>query len=1019
MSDNLAKYLYADEAECVNAMIENLDWNDARADAVFAKAKSWVETLRGKARKFGELEVFLQQYSLSTKEGLALMCLAEALLRVPDKKTANDLIKDKVVAAEWLRGVGDTNDWMVKAAGMGLSLSSATLQSLFARLGEPVIREAMAKAMQLMGSQFVLGRDIGEAMERANDYPAYRMSYDMLGEGARTAEDAEKYFESYRRAIDYVGKNLAKVKNERRPGISVKLSALHPRYEFAQKERCVPEITERLLVLARQAAGHNIALTVDAEESERLEISLDIIEAVLRDKSLSGWDDYGLAVQAYQKRCTHLIDHLVGHARDAGRRMQMRLVKGAYWDSEIKKAQLGCYPDYPVFTRKMNSDLSYLACSEKMLGAGDILYPMFATHNAHSIAAITQIANDTNCDFEFQRLHGMGEGLYDIVMQENPDMKVSVYAPVGPYSDLLPYLVRRLLENGANSSFVNKILVKRVPVDELVEDPVEEAQKHPTKRHTKIPMPVDLYGVRINSRGVDLHDEETVMNLTNNVQKVKNTNFNAKSIIKNEKIAENGQKFEVKSPANSAHIVGSAKWANADIIPTVFDDANKGYKSWVKTDVEIRAAAVDKFADLMEKHHDHLIGLCVYEAGKTMEDAHMEVREAIDFCRYYANQGRVIFNARGTKMPGPTGEENVLMNHGRGVFVCISPWNFPVAIFTGQIVAALVAGNAVVAKPAEQTSIIAYEVVKMMHEAGIPRDVLQLVLGDGSVGAAAVEHKDVGGVAFTGSTEVAKIIQRTLAQKEGPIVPLIAETGGLNAMIVDSSALPEQVVDDVVTSSFGAAGQRCSALRVLYLQEDIADKVIHMLKGAMDELVIGHPENLACDIGPVIDEDARGILIAHKKKLDSYAKQLAEAKIHPDANGTYFAPVAYEISSLKQLEREVFGPILHVIRYKAGLINDIIAEVNDSGYGLTFGVHSRIESFQEKLAKSMNVGNVYVNRSIIGAVVGTQPFGGMGLSGTGPKAGGPHYLHAFATEKVISIDTTAAGGNTSLVSLSE
>lgn len=1019
MKNTLANYLYADEATCVEAMIDGLDWNTKREREVYKTAKGWVESLRAKPRKFGELEVFMQQYALDTREGLALMCLAEALLRVPDAKTSNDLIKDKVVAAEWLKGVGDTKDWMVKAAGMGLSLSSATLQSLFARLGEPVIREAMARAMQLMGSQFVLGRTVEEAMKRADDYPAYRMSYDMLGEGARTAEDAEKYFESYQHAIAHVGKNAEKAKNTRRPGVSVKLSALHPRYEYAQSERCIPEMKEKLRVLALQAAEQNIALTVDAEETERLEISLKIYEAVLRDKGLNGWEDYGLAVQAYQKRCAPLVDYMVDMARDAGRRMQMRLVKGAYWDTEVKNAQLGNFPDYPVFTRKTNSDLSYLACAEKMLEAGDILYPMFATHNAHSIAAITHIADDLGTDYELQRLHGMGEGLYDIVMAERQNLKASVYAPVGPYSDLLPYLVRRLLENGANSSFVNKVLDKSVPVDELVDDPVSDAAEHPTKRHPKIPLPRDIYGARANSIGYDLNDDQTVQNLLKNVRNISKVNSNYKSVIYDMKLSENGQKYDVLNPANTTHHLGQIQWLDSDKIAGVFNAAKTGFQAWVRSDAEHRAAIVDKIADLYEKHHDALVGYCLYEAGKTMMDAHMEVREAIDFCRYYAQEGRRIFKAGGIRMPGPTGEENILLNHGRGVFVCISPWNFPLAIFTGQIVSALMAGNSVVAKPAEQTCIVACEAVKLMHEAGVPRDVLQLVLGAGDVGAAAVNHPDVAGVAFTGSTEVAKLIQKALADKDGPIVPLIAETGGQNAMVVDSSALPEQVVDDVIASAFGACGQRCSALRVLYVQDDVADKMLHMLKGALEELVIGDPQHLSTDIGPAIDEEALSILKTHQNKLDGFARKIAQAKITANTRGHFFAPVAYEIDSLDQLEREVFGPILHVIRFKASKIDAVIEEINGSGYGLTFGVHSRIESFQAKLAKNIHVGNVYINRSQIGAVVGTQPFGGMGLSGTGPKAGGPHYLHAFATEKVISIDTTAAGGNTSLVSLEE
>jgi RHH-type proline utilization regulon transcriptional repressor/proline dehydrogenase/delta 1-pyrroline-5-carboxylate dehydrogenase len=1021
MKSTLSHKLYAPEASCVEDMLKGLSWSAARSQSVYESAAALTEKVRGRKRKAGELESFLQHYALSTQEGLALMCLAEALLRVPDSKTANDLIRDKIAAADWLKGLGDTKDWLVKASGVGLSLCSFTLDSLLSRLGEPVIREAMAQAIRIMGGQFVLGRTIDEAIKRSQDYPLYRMSYDMLGEGARTAEDAEKYFNNYAAAIEAIGKSADPKSNARRPGISVKLSALYPRYEVAQAHRCVPALKEKVKILAQAAAAHNLSFTVDAEETERLELSLQIIEALLSDPDFPNWPDFGLAIQAYQKRCFALIDRLSDLARTHKRRLQVRLVKGAYWDGEIKKAQVKSTPDYPVFTRKVNTDLSYLACAEKMLKNGDVFYPMFATHNAYTAAAILDIARDYPAtDFEFQRLHGMGEAVYDILLEQKPDIKVSVYAPVGPHSDLLAYLVRRLLENGANSSFVNKVMDDRIALPDLLIDPVENARQHSTKTHGKIPLPAHIYNDRKNSSGIDLNDEPTLSALITKIQSFKNKIYLAAPLVSGT-LRKDGIKQDILSPADRTHKVGTVYTASHKTIELAFETAQDGFEKWSSTPADIRATALEKFADLLEFHHAELMALCVYEAGKTIKDAHLEIREAVDFCRYYAQQGRKNFHEKGSNLPGPSGESNILHDIGRGMFVCISPWNFPLAIFTGQITAALMAGNAVIAKPAEQTPLIAFRTVQLLHEAGIPANILHLLPGDGAVGAHMIAHKDVAGVAFTGSTEVAKIIQRSLAAKNGPIVPLIAETGGQNAMIVDSSALPEQVVDDVILSAFGSTGQRCSALRVLFLQNDIADKILHMLSGAMAELVIGHPEKIATDIGPVIDMEALSILNRHHQALDGFGKKIAQTPLDErlTETGNYFAPCAYEIPALDTLSREVFGPVLHVIRFKASGIDEVIADINKTGYGLTLGVHSRIESFQKKIAQSIRAGNMYVNRSMIGAVVGTQPFGGMGLSGTGPKAGGPHYLKAFSTEKVITIDTTSAGGNTSLVSLEE
>jgi RHH-type proline utilization regulon transcriptional repressor/proline dehydrogenase/delta 1-pyrroline-5-carboxylate dehydrogenase len=902
-------------------------------------------------------------------------------------------------------------------------LSDKTLESLVARLGQPVIREAMVQAMRIMGLQFVLGRSIEEAMQRAKDYPKYRMSYDMLGEGARTAEDAQRYYESYRQAIEYIGQNYERTPGVRVPGISVKLSALHPRYQVTQAAQCVPDLTAKLLELSLLAKSYGMALTVDAEESERLEISMAIIEAALKDERLEGWDGFGLAVQAYQKRCNLLIDRVAEMARRLQRKIQVRLVKGAYWDREIKYAQVEGFEGFPVFTRKVNTDLSYLACAQKMLKNGDVFFPMFATHNAHTISAILDLARDyPETDFEFQRLHGMGEGLYDLVLKSN-HVNATVYAPVGPHSDLLAYLVRRLLENGANSSFVNKVMDQNLRAEDIVKDPVEAARRHDTKKHGAIKMPADLFGNRRNSIGIDLNDKASADTLLSAIAQFKNTDYTVQSLTAKAVLGTKSSE-EIKpivSPSNSAHKLGTAQYLPEAVVDQVYASARTGFEAWTRTPAETRARALEKYADLMDEHHAELMALCVYEAGKTVRDALLELREAVDFCRYYAEQGRKAFAAEGHALPGPTGESNILTHHGRGVFVCISPWNFPLAIFTGQVAAALMAGNAVIAKPAEQTCAVAYRAVSLMHKAGIPREVLQLVLGDGRIGAALTAHKDLDGVAFTGSTEVAKIIQRTLAAKDGAIVPLIAETGGQNAMIVDSSALPEQVIDTVLLSAFGSTGQRCSALRVLFVQEDVADKMLHMLSGAMQELILGDPYALSTDIGPVIDKDALDILKRHKAWLAQNGRFVAEANLDKKlANiGHYIAPCAYEISDISDLEREIFGPILHVIRYRAQDIDKVIAAINNSKYGLTLGVHSRIEAFQRKIAAEIRVGNAYVNRGMTGAVVGSQPFGGCGLSGTGPKAGGPHYLYAYATEKVTSIDTTAAGGNASLVSMGD
>ncbi|MBI4030098.1 MAG: bifunctional proline dehydrogenase/L-glutamate gamma-semialdehyde dehydrogenase PutA [Proteobacteria bacterium] len=1019
MASKIAPYLYADEAQCVDELLAALPWDAARAQRVDKVARDFVARVRAAKRKTGELESFLQQYGLDTEEGLALMTLAEALLRIPDAHTADLLIRDKMKAAEWLSRQGGSKDMLVKAAGFGLSLASRALDSAVGRLGEPVIRKAMVEAMRMMGRQFVLGRTIDEAVKNAKDYEkkGYRMSYDMLGEGARTAADAERYFNVYSDALTKIS---GVAEEKARPGMSVKLSALHPRYEFRHADRCVPELTERLRVLARQAANANIALTVDAEEADRLETSLKIIKSVAADKSLNGWEGFGLAVQAYSKRCSALIDYLAAFAQEHKRKLQVRLVKGAYWDTEVKRAQILGLKGYPVFTRKANTDVSYIACARKMLERRDVFYPMFATHNAHSVAAVMELAGNNRNGFEFQRLHGMGETLHDLVLADGA-APVSVYAPCGSHEDLLPYLVRRLLENGANSSFVNKLLDPKTLLDEIVADPVADARAHKEKRHPKIPLPKDIYGVvRLNSSGIDITEITDVAPLLSEMRKVKDRQWEAAPLIGGKPIREGAARPAV-SPADNAKTIGTVWETNEAQIEKAFAVAQRGFREWDATPAEDRAAALERFGDLMEQHRAELMGLIALEGGRTIEDGLSEVREAVDFCRYYAMRGRMEFAAAGEILPGPTGERNILTQRGRGVLVCVSPWNFPLAIFAGQITAALMAGNAVIAKPASPTPLIAMRAVELMIEAGVHPEAITLLPGGGRLGGVMIAHPDVAGVAFTGSTEVAWGINRALAAKNRPIVPLIAETGGQNAMIADSSALSEQIVDDVIVSAFRSAGQRCSALRVLHLQEDMADKVIDMLKGAMAQQRPGDPMDLSTDIGPVIDMPSRAVLEKHRAWLDGNGAFIAAAPMDEKLykQGSFFAPCAYEIGNIRALEKENFGPVLHIVRYKAKELESVIADINATGFGLTFGVHTRITSVMRHVTGAVRAGNAYVNRSMIGAVVGVQPFGGQGLSGTGPKAGGPHYLPRFATERVTSTDTTRQGGNATLVSLKE
>ncbi|MEW5889279.1 MAG: bifunctional proline dehydrogenase/L-glutamate gamma-semialdehyde dehydrogenase PutA [Pseudomonadota bacterium] len=1003
---------------------------DAKA-RIAARARELVASIRAAQGRRGGIDAFMHEYDLSSREGVVLMCLAEALLRIPDADTVDRLIRDKIGSTDWAHHVPRSDSLFVNASTWALMLTgrivnletedrnlTGILKRLVARAGEPMIRQAVLAAMRILGRQFVMGRDIDEALERARgaEKQGYRHSYDMLGEAARTMADARRYFAAYEQAIAAIGREAGGRPIADAPGISVKLSALHPRYEFAKRARVMGELLPAAKALALQAKGQGIGFTIDAEEADRLELSLDVVEALALDPDLAGWQGLGLAVQAYQKRAPALIDWLADLARRANRRLLVRLVKGAYWDAEIKLAQERGLEGFPVFTRKVNTDVSYLACARKLLADPVAFYAQFATHNAHTLAAVMELAG-SRTDYEFQRLHGMGEELYEqIVGADKYNRPCRVYAPVGGHEDLLAYLVRRLLENGANSSFVNRIVDAHTPIEALIADPVDTVKMLASKPHPRIALPADIYGgERRNSRGLDLWDGPTVDRLYAALAACRGESHRATPIVGGRRV--NGPAQAVTSPAHRSERVGEVVTADEACIAEAVARAQAAFAAWDKTPAAERAACLERAADLMESRMPELMALIVREGGRTWPDALSEVREAVDFCRYYAARARADFAAP-KLLPGPVGERNELWLHGRGVFACISPWNFPLAIFTGQVAAALAAGNTVVAKPAEQTPLIADAAVRLLHEAGIPTDVLHLLPGDGRVGAAIIGQPRIAGVAFTGSTETARLIARSLAGRDGPIVPLIAETGGQNALIADSSALPEQVVRDVLTSAFNSAGQRCSALRVLFVQADIADKLIAMLKGAMMELAVGDPAQLSTDVGPVIDAEARAGLEAHVRKLESIGRLIHRCDLPAQcAGGTFFPPQAWEIDSLAQLTREVFGPILHVIRWQSQDLDQVLAAIDATGYGLTLGIHSRIDETVERIARTLRVGNTYVNRNMIGAVVGVQPFGGERLSGTGPKAGGPHYLLRFASERTLTIDTTAAGGNATLMSI--
>jgi RHH-type proline utilization regulon transcriptional repressor/proline dehydrogenase/delta 1-pyrroline-5-carboxylate dehydrogenase len=1013
-----------DDVAIARRLLAAVPATDAREAAIERRARDLIEAIRRAGGGFGGVEEMLREYALSTREGLALMVLAEALLRVPDAATADRLIEDKLGQGDFVNHESKSSALLVNASAWALGLSARIIRpgetpesiigQLAKRIGVPTLRTATRQAMRVLGNHFVLGQTIEDALARARSGSGglYRYSFDMLGEGARTAGDAARYFNSYSAAIDAIGRAAGDRPLPERPGISVKLSALHPRFEAVSRERSLTELVPLTLVLARKAKTHNLNFTIDAEEADRLELSLDVIAATFADPSLAGWDGFGLAIQAYQKRASAVIAWAGALAERLDRRMMVRLVKGAYWDTEIKRAQERGLADYPVFTRKAMTDLNYIACADRLLAMRPRIFPQFATHNALTVATVLERAGP-GTDYEFQRLHGMGEALYERLRETAPGVACRVYAPVGGHRDLLAYLVRRLLENGANSSFVSAASDPDVPVEELLRQPDELLGSADYARHESIPLPPELYGrSRRNSAGVEFGDRVSLEALLKDVAVHREAKISATSLIGGRTIE--GARRKAVSPIDGRTEIGEIAELDPAAAKDVMDAAAAGFRPWSATSAERRAVILEAAADLLEARRGLFIHLIQAEGGRTLDDAVAELREAVDFCRYYAAEGRKLFSD-GAPLPGPTGESNVLRLRGRGVFVCISPWNFPLAIFIGQIAAALMAGNTVVAKPAEQTPLIGYEAVRLLHEARVPSSALHLALGDGRVGSALVGDPRVAGVAFTGSTEVGRLINRTLAAKDGPIAVLIAETGGINTMIADATALPEQVADDVAASAFRSAGQRCSALRLLCVQSDVADRMIEMIAGAARELKLGDPRDPSTHVGPVIDREA-------KQKLDTYIASVRGSNSgrilyagEAPRDGYFVAPHIIELADAGALREEVFGPVLHVARYRAGGLDELLDTIEATGYGLTLGVHSRITETAERIARRLSVGNVYVNRNMIGAVVGVQPFGGSGLSGTGPKAGGPHYLPRFATEQTVTVNTAAAGGNAELL----
>ena len=981
-----------DEIEAVQDMLQRAQMTDEERNAASELARRLVTQVRSSRTKASGVDALMHEFSLSSEEGVALMCLAEALLRIPDNATRDRLIADKISEGNWKSHLNNSPSLFVNAAAWGLLITGklttntseknmgSALSRIISKGGAPLIRQGVNYAMRLLGKQFVTGQTIEEALQNGKEREkmGYRFSFDMLGEAAYTEEDANRYYNDYVQAIHAIGKDAAGQGVYEGNGISVKLSAIHPRYSRAQHERVMSELLPRLKELFLLGKKYDIGINIDAEEANRLELSLDLMEALVSDPDLAGYKGIGFVVQAYQKRCPFVIDYLIDLARRNNQKLMIRLVKGAYWDSEVKWAQVDGMEGYPTYTRKVHTDISYLACARKLLDAQDAVFPQFATHNAYTLGAIYQMGKGK--DFEHQCLHGMGETLYDqVVGPQNLGRRVRVYAPVGTHETLLAYLVRRLLENGANSSFVNQIVDENISIDRLIKSPFDTIAEQGIHLHPALPLPRDLYGKdRLNSQGVDFSNETVLQNLQEKLNQASSEDFHAASIVNGE--ARNvGEAQPVHNPADHNDVVGTVSFADAALAQEAIGAAVAALPEWSAKPASERADCLRRFADLLEQHTPALMMLAVREAGKTLNNAVAEVREAVDFCRYYANEA-----------------ENTLPKDAKavGAIVAISPWNFPLAIFTGEVVSALAAGNTVIAKPAEQTSLIATYAVSLMHQAGIPTSALQLVLGAGDVGSALTGDTRIGGVIFTGSTEVARLINKALSKRnDNPV--LIAETGGQNAMIVDSTALPEQVCLDVLNSAFDSAGQRCSALRILCVQEDVADKMVNIIKGAMDELVVGKPTQLTTDIGPVIDAEAQQNLLAHINRMKGVAKAYHEIKTAADVddnNSTFVRPILFELNNLNELQREVFGPVLHVVRYRASELDQLIDQINAKGYALTSGVHSRIEGTVDHIRDRIEAGNIYVNRNIVGAVVGVQPFGGHGLSGTGPKAGGSFYL---------------------------
>jgi RHH-type proline utilization regulon transcriptional repressor/proline dehydrogenase/delta 1-pyrroline-5-carboxylate dehydrogenase len=985
-NDIRANYV-PDEGEALRRLVTVAALDDAEREAISSRAAHLVRAVRGSSDP-RLMEVFLSAYGLSTKEGVALMCLAEALLRVPDTETMDELIRDKIAPQDWSAHSGSSASIFVNASTWALMLTGRvldegegaierTLRGMVRRLGEPVIRTAVAAAMREMGEQFVLGRNITEAVKRGSPLikKGYLYSYDMLGEAARTEADAKRYFHAYRDAISTLDAGTNGPDIRFNPGISIKLSALHPRYEQMQRDAMLPVMSERLLELALAARHARMGLNIDAEEADRLDLSLDVIERVLADSELAGWNGFGVVVQAYSPRCGFVIDWLYALAKKLNRRIMVRLVKGAYWDNEIKRAQTLGLSGYPVFTRKPNTDVSYIACARKLLSMTDHIYPQFATHNAHTVAAVLAMAPDRD-SFEFQRLHGMGEALHEAVRKAE-GTRTRIYAPVGAHSDLLAYLVRRLLENGANSSFVHQLTDEDVAPETIARDPFDAVATQGPAANPAIPKPVAIFGAdRRNARGFDITDPVTLADVEQaRSEFAGQERWSTAPVTRS---AGHGVKRDVLNPAKISDIVGTVTEASEEQVAATVAAAVAAQPAWASRPVAERAAILRRAADLYEANAAEFFALATREAGKTLADGVSELREAVDFLRYYAAE------AAGVE-PG---------TQARGAIVCISPWNFPLAIFTGQVAAALATGNAVIAKPAEQTPLIAAKAVALLREAGAPEDVIQLLPGDGpSVGAPLTADPGIAGVCFTGSTDVAKAIERQLAKTAAPDAMLIAETGGLNAMIVDSTALPEQAVRDILASAFQSAGQRCSALRILYVQKDVEKKILEMLKGALEALVVGDPWNISTDVGPLIDEEAQVAISDYCTEMEAKGRLIA--RLAAPAGGRFVAPRIFRVSGIEEMDREIFGPVLHVATFEAEDIDGVMAAVNRKGYGLTFGLHTRIEARVQHIVDGIHAGNIYVNRNQIGAVVGSQPFGGEGLSGTGPKAGGPHYLRRF------------------------